>query len=184
MLPETPIISHPEGMSLKQHITSGTIASVAWAIWLFLWLPVLTGIFWLIGLHVTYKSIILAPNKSSLLLILVLVLVCNIVVSAWSSYNYVRFFKKSRRRVANAVTHEEVGRFFGVTDAATLKLLANERRLNLYFNDAGGLVRAEALKTKKPRKPRKTEAPTKIKAPRKTKASKKTEKELEASISS
>jgi poly-beta-1,6-N-acetyl-D-glucosamine biosynthesis protein PgaD len=101
--------------------------------------------FWMIGLHVTYTAIIRAPNKSSLLFILLLVLVCNIVVSSWASYNYIRFFGKSRRRAAGAVSHETVGRFFGVIDTATLTMLLHERRLNLYFNDAGGLVRAEAV---------------------------------------
>jgi biofilm PGA synthesis protein PgaD len=156
MLPERPIISRPERQSLGQQITSGTIASIAWAIWLAIWAPFLSVVFWLLGFHITYTSIIRAPNKSSLLFILLLVLVCNIVVSSWASYNYIRFLGKSKRRGSDPVPHKEVGRFFAVTDAATLKLLLRERRINLYFDDAGGLVRAESLKTKQARKTKPT----------------------------
>jgi poly-beta-1,6-N-acetyl-D-glucosamine biosynthesis protein PgaD len=148
MRAERPIVSHPERQSLTQHLTSGTLATIAWAVWLFLWLPTLSAIFWMIGLGVTYKSIVRAPNKSSLLFLLLLVLACNLVSSSWASYNYIRFFGKLRRRGSSAVSHETVGRYFGVTDTATLTLILRERRLNLYFNDAGGLVRAEAVETK------------------------------------
>lgn len=153
MRAERPIVSHPERQSLAQQFTSGTIASIAWAIWLSLWLPTLSAIFWMIGLHVTYKSIIRAPNKGSLLIILLLVLMCNTIVSCWASYNYIRFFGKSRRRGSGAVSHEAVGRFFGVTDPETLALLLRERRINLYFGDAGSLDRAEAFLTEDNEKP-------------------------------
>ena len=153
MRAERPIVSSPERQSLAQRLTSGSIASIAWAIWVSLWLPVLSAIFWMIGLHITYKSIIRAPNKSSLLIILLLVLMCNFIVSSWASYNYLRFFGKSRRRGSGVVSHEAIGKFFGLTDPATLTLLLRERRINLYFSDAAGLVRAEVFVTEDNEKP-------------------------------
>jgi biofilm PGA synthesis protein PgaD len=148
MRAERPIVSHPERQSLTQRLTSGTLASIGWAAWLCLWLPTLSAIFWMVGLGVAYKSIIRAPKQSSLLFLLLLVLVCNLALSSWASYNYIRFLGKSRRRGSGAVPHDTVGRYFGVTDPATLTLILRERRLNLYFDDDGGLVRAEAVETK------------------------------------
>jgi biofilm PGA synthesis protein PgaD len=153
MRAERPIVSHPERQSLAQAFTSGSIASIAWALWIFLWLPALSAMFWMLGLHITYTSIVRAPNQSSLLILLLLVLMCNIVVSSWASYNYIRFVGKSRRRGSGAVTHEEVGKFFGVTDPETLSLFLRERRLNLCFGDAAVLVRAEAFVDEENEKP-------------------------------
>lgn len=119
MRAERPIISNPQRQSLAQHLTSRSIATIAWGLWIYLWLPVLSAAFWLLGLHITYKSIVRAPNQSSLFILLVLVLMCNIVVSSWASYNYIRFVNKSRRRSSGAVSHEAVGMFFGVTDPET-----------------------------------------------------------------
>jgi len=95
----------------------------------------------------TYAYIVRAPDKSSLLLIGLIVLACNVVVSSWSSYNYIRFVGKTRRRGATAVTHEAVGKFFGITDPATISLLSKERRLNLHFDAGGSLVNVEVLRS-------------------------------------
>jgi poly-beta-1,6-N-acetyl-D-glucosamine biosynthesis protein PgaD len=97
------------------------------------------------GIHLTYTYIVRAPSQTSWLLILVIMMSCNVIVSSWSIYNWVRFVGKKRRRGAAPVTHEAVGKVFGVTDPATLSMLLHERRLNLYFDNAGVLIRVEAL---------------------------------------
>jgi biofilm PGA synthesis protein PgaD len=145
MRAERPIVSYPERQSWKQRLTSRTIGGFAWAIWLFLWLPVLSTILWILGLRTAYIHIVRAPDERSLLLIFAIMLICNVIVSGWSSYNYLRFVGSTKRRGTDVVPHEEIGKLFGVTDPATLSLLLHERRLNLYFNDAGALVRVDAL---------------------------------------
>jgi biofilm PGA synthesis protein PgaD len=152
MRAERPIVAHPERQTLAQRITSGSIASVAWGLWLFLWLPALSALLWMLGVHITYKSIVRAPNQSSLLIVLLLVFTCNMIVSSWASYNYIRFVGKTRRRSSGVVSHEAVGNFFGVTDPETLTLLLNERRINLYFDNAAGLSHAEAFATEESEK--------------------------------
>jgi biofilm PGA synthesis protein PgaD len=147
MRAERPIVASPEKQSLTQHLTSGTLGGVAWAIWIHLWMPIVSVLLWLAGLRVTYVYVVQAPNKSSLLLILVLVLVCNIIVSSWASYNYLRFVGKTRRRGSSVVSHEEVGQSFGVTDSATLSLLLNERSLHLHFDATGRLIDVVPAKT-------------------------------------
>jgi biofilm PGA synthesis protein PgaD len=146
MRAERPIISHPEKQSWKQRLTSSTLTGIAWALWLYLWLPALSALLGIAGVRMTYVYVVRAPNKSSLLLIGFIVLTCNIVVSTWSSYNYIRFVGKTRRRAAKTVPHEAVGKYFGITDPATLALLLQERRLNLHFDKGGVLVNVEALR--------------------------------------
>jgi biofilm PGA synthesis protein PgaD len=162
MRAERPIISHPERQSLSQRFTTGTLTSIAWALWLYLWLPALSALLWIIGIHLTYLYIVRAPNESSLVLIFLIILGCSVIVSSWSSYNYIRFVGRTRRRGAAPVSHEAVGRLFGVSDPAMLSLLLTERRISLHFDEGGVLVRAEALergnKTKSPKEKGKARA--------------------------
>ncbi|MFZ0747485.1 MAG: poly-beta-1,6-N-acetyl-D-glucosamine biosynthesis protein PgaD [Terracidiphilus sp.] len=145
MRAERPILSHPERQSPAQRLTSRALAGVAWATWLYLWLPVLSAILWILGLRTAYIYIVRAPNETSLLLIFAIMLICNVIVSSWSSYNYLRFVGNTMRRGTDVVPHERVGKAFGITDPATLSLLLHERRLNLHFNEVGVLVRVDAL---------------------------------------
>ena len=145
MRAERPILSYPDRQTLAQRITSGSIASIALGLWTLLWLPVISALLWMLGVHITYRSILRAPNKSSLLIVLSLVFMCNMIVSSWASYNYIRFYGKTRRRGSGVISHEAVGTFFGVNDPETLTLLLTERRINLYFDNAAGLSHAEAF---------------------------------------
>src|SRR5580658_316035 len=123
MRAERPIIVRPERQSWEQRLTSRTLSGMAWGIWLILWMPVTSSLLWVFGARVTYVHIIRAPDERSLLLIFLIMFVCNMIVSSWSSYNYIRFAKKARRRSAALVTHEQVGKLFGITDPETLSLL-------------------------------------------------------------
>jgi len=147
MRAERPIISRPEKQSWQQRITSRTLSGMAWRIWLIIWMPAVSTLLWIFGTRVTYVHIIRAPDERSLLLIFLIMFVCNMIVSGWSSYNYIRFAKKARRRGAAVVTHEAVGKLFGVTDPETLSLLLNSRILGLSFNEAGVLVGVDAVET-------------------------------------
>jgi len=143
MRAEAPIISRPEKQSRLQKLVSLVITILAWLLWAYLWLPTLSVISAVFGMPINQILVVRRPDETSLLLIFLIMLVCNVAVSAWSSYNYVRFAKRSRRRRPNSAPHEEVGKFFGVSDPATLLLLSQGRRLSLYFDDAGRLVKVD-----------------------------------------
>ncbi|MGB6134358.1 MAG: poly-beta-1,6-N-acetyl-D-glucosamine biosynthesis protein PgaD [Acidobacteriaceae bacterium] len=144
MRAERPIIVRPDKQSWEQRITSRTLSGIAWGVWLMLWMPVLTAVLWIFGTRVTYIYIIRAPDETSLLLIFLIMFICNMIVSGWSSYNYIRFARKTRRHATVPVSHEKVGELFGVTDPETLSLLLYSRILGLNFNEAGVLVRVDA----------------------------------------
>jgi poly-beta-1,6-N-acetyl-D-glucosamine biosynthesis protein PgaD len=145
MRAERPIISHPERQSSTQKIVSIVITILAWALWGYLWLPTLAVISSVFGFRLNYLFVVRKPDESSLILIFLLMFACNTIVSSWSSYNYIRFAKRSRRRHPKFVAHHDVGKSFGAHDAATQSLLLRERRLALHFDDAGTLVTVEVL---------------------------------------
>lgn len=147
MRAEGPIISHPEWQSKTQRLTSGTLTIIAWAIWIYLWLPIMTACLWIAGIHLTFVQLLRRPTLNSLLFVSLIVLLCSIVVAAWASYNYIRFARKSRRLKAETIHYEAIGEAFAVHDSETLCSLLQERRMNLYFDNVGALIRVEVLDT-------------------------------------
>jgi poly-beta-1,6-N-acetyl-D-glucosamine biosynthesis protein PgaD len=147
MRAEGPIISHPEWQSKTQRLTSGTLTIVAWAIWIYFWLPIMTACLWIAGIHVTFFQLFRRPTLNSLLFIGLMVLLCSVVVASWASYNHMRFARKSRRLKAETIHYEAIGEAFQVRDPETLFSLLQERRMNLYFDNAGTLIQVEVLET-------------------------------------
>lgn len=150
MRAEGPIISHPEWQSKSQRLTSGTLTIIAWAIWIYLWLPIMTACLWIAGIHLTFVQFLRRPTLNSLLFIGLMVLLCSLVVAGWASYNYMRFARKSRRLKAETIHYEAIGKAFGVHDSETLCVLLQERRMNLHFDNVGALIRVEVLETDDP----------------------------------
>jgi biofilm PGA synthesis protein PgaD len=143
MRAERPIIFHPEKLSWMQNTASVLITIFAWSLWAYLWLPTLSVAAAVFGMPINQILVVRKSDETSLLLIFVIMLICNVAVSAWSSYNYVRFAKRSRRQTMDSASHEEVGKALGVTDPAMLSLLLRGRQLSLYFDDAGVLSKVE-----------------------------------------
>ena len=145
IIAERPIIYHPEWQSTTQRLTSGTLTVIAWTIWMYLWIPFISAVLWVVGIHLVYTQLIQSLSMRSVWFIMLIALMCSIIVASWASYNYMRFAQKTRRRRVEVVPHEIIGKAFGVSDAATLCLLLQERRIELCFDEDGVLVVAEPL---------------------------------------
>jgi poly-beta-1,6-N-acetyl-D-glucosamine biosynthesis protein PgaD len=143
MRAERPIISHPEKQSWLQQTASVVITILAWLLWGYLWLPTLSVVSAVFGMPINQILVVRRSDETSLLLIFVIMFLTNLAVSAWSSYNYVRFAKRSRRFSLSSTSHEDVGKAFGVSDPATLSMMLQGRQLSLYFDDAGFLCNVE-----------------------------------------
>jgi biofilm PGA synthesis protein PgaD len=145
MRAERPIISRPEAQSIIQRLTSGTLTILAWAVWIYLCFPLITVGAWLLGVHFTYGQLTAGPPINTVLFVILIAFLCSIIVASWASYNYIRFGKRSRRMSQKPISHSAIGKAFGVHDPETLSLLSQERRMNLYFDQTGLLIRVEAL---------------------------------------
>lgn len=140
MRADAPIISHPEKLSWPQHLTSVAITILAWSLWAYLWLPTLAVVTAVFGMPINQILVVRKPDETSLLLIFLDMLACNFALSSWSTYNYIRYAKGSRRQRSASTSREDVGMAFGVSDPSTLSLLLKGRRLRLHFDDTGFLV--------------------------------------------
>ncbi len=107
MTEQPPIINQPELQSSRMRIAYATLTALLWALWLYLWIPLLTMIAWGMGLRVFFIEMLLPENLDylrellSYLQILVGIL---LVILAWSHYNLRRYGDLQRRKGAQPLT--------------------------------------------------------------------------------
>jgi biofilm PGA synthesis protein PgaD len=119
---EIQIIDNPKLKGFLQTLTEWTFTAVMWGLWVYLFLPVLNMVLWLLGIHYFYVEVI---EKGGYLLLLTLLrdtgaslVAIFVVLRAWGYYNYVRFGKRSRRKAVSETTVEELAGFLQLpTDA-------------------------------------------------------------------
>jgi biofilm PGA synthesis protein PgaD len=138
------IISHPERQSDTQHALFGALTVSIWVLWIYLWLPLITGILWIVGIRWAYVQVFKGSRGVSLWVIVWILGAVIVAVAYWSSYNNIRYAGRTQRRHAKAVSKTMIGQKFGVTGDALYRLM-HERRLNLYFNDREELIRVDAF---------------------------------------
>jgi poly-beta-1,6-N-acetyl-D-glucosamine biosynthesis protein PgaD len=138
------IISRPERQSGTQHALFGALTVSIWVLWIYLWLPLITGILWIVGIRWAYLQVFKGSRGISLWIIVRILSAVIAVVAYWSIYNNIRYSRRTQRRHAKAVSKKMIGQKFGVT-GDVLTTLMHERRLNLYFNDREELIRVDAL---------------------------------------
>jgi biofilm PGA synthesis protein PgaD len=142
--PSDLIICHPERQSGPQHAVFRVLTVTVWAVWFYLWLPLITAVLWLVGIRWAYIQVFRGARGVSLGLILWILLSVTVVVAYWSGYNRLRYARRTRRRHAQPLSKATIGDKFGITGTA-LSLLMNERCLDLYFDASGQLIRVVAL---------------------------------------
>ena len=138
------IISRPERQSESQRVIFGALTVIVWALWLYLWLPLITSILWIVGIRWGYIQVFKGIRGVSLWIIPWVLLSVIVIVASWSMYNDLRYASKTQRRRAQPLSKTAIGTRFGIT-GPMLSLLLHERRLSLYFDDAGQLIRVDAL---------------------------------------
>jgi len=138
------IISHPERQSRAQRAIFGLLTLTVWALWFYLWLPLITAVLWVIGIRWAYIQVFKGVRGVSLWVVLWILLATIAVVAYWSSYNNIRYARKTRRRHAQPLYKAAIGERFGITNP-TLSLLLRERHLNLYFSASEQLIHVDAL---------------------------------------
>jgi biofilm PGA synthesis protein PgaD len=138
------IISHPERQSGAQHTMFSALTLSVWVLWLYLWLPLITTILWMVGIRWAYIQVFRGSRGVSLWVIVWILIATAVILGCWSSYNRLRFAKKTQRRQVQALAKSSIGVSFGIS-GATLSVLLRGRRLNLYFDDAEQLIRVTAV---------------------------------------
>lgn len=124
-----PIINLPERQRRVHRDLSRAFTALAWAAYLYLWLPLLTLAAWGLGMHTAYERIYRNKHVVEPFLLLALPLIaiaCAAVLLGWAEYNRARFGGPERRRPMPPIGDGEVAHGLGA-DAATAANLRGNR---------------------------------------------------------
>jgi biofilm PGA synthesis protein PgaD len=99
---EIEIIDKPNLKNFLRNITELSFTSLMWGFWLYLFLPLLNILIWLLGIRYFYVEVIKLAGYKELLNLLVktgwVILAVFLVLRLWGYYNYRRFAKRERRK--------------------------------------------------------------------------------------
>jgi len=140
------IINRPELQSTGQRVIYPVITFIFWILWIYIWLPLLSLIAWGFGVQLFYDEMILENGAEVFFKLAgnyaMIIILMTAVLLSWAQYNWVRFRKKERRRVAKTLSPEEVAEYFQVN---TEELMAwhDAKRVVVKHNERGDVERVE-----------------------------------------
>jgi len=132
------IIEYPELQSPAQKTLSSVITTVAWTLWCYLWLPLLSLMLWGVGIQLMVVEVFL-PDRTEdlreLLRLIGYVIFTAVAVLVWSQYNLRRYGRRNRRSRIPDVDKTTLARYYEISPKM-LENLRNQRLLTLdYCND-------------------------------------------------
>jgi len=141
------IIDRPGLQTGRQRLLFGSMTVLFWALWIYLWLPVLALFGWVLGLKIAYYEMILKNGYTGLLHLLGLYLTIIICLGGslliWAYYNLLRFRGVERRKLVPVASGAVASERYGIT----LAQLGDWRRSNrvVLRHDAAGHLLGEVL---------------------------------------
>lgn len=124
-------ISHPGRRPPAARRTLYGLATFAiWAVYLYLWLPLLTLLFWFLGLRSAYVELYLSQHRidpALLGLLPLIALICGMALIGWAEYNRRRFGKLDRREPHTDVPDHEIALALGADPDLAARLRSSKR---------------------------------------------------------
>lgn len=139
ILPE--YIDRPDLQQNAQRGVLGVINLLGWLIWLYLLLPLVSVLAWVFGYYRFDQYILNDPQPDlikQLWFLAILVVVMNLVLLLWASYNWWRFRSNDRRQHVKNVNKEQIAHFYELNEKAYD--LAQRQQISTFFYDDVGKI--------------------------------------------
>lgn len=117
------------------------LMALGWTLWMWLFMPLLTLIFWWFEVTVFYTQVVEQTQPLTSISVLKLMVCIGIFISilfVWASYNWVRFHGEDRRKAPNSVTADDLAQSFQLQSADIVKL-RQAKNITLHYSDEGQL---------------------------------------------
>lgn len=125
-MPEIEIRDNPKLKSFLRNVGEWSFTTLMWALWLYLFLPLLNVILWLLGVRFFYVEVFEKAGYVQLLTLLNKmgwgVLVLFAILRFWGYYNYIKFGRKDRRKSRSSTTVEQLSKSFNLPPEKILEL--------------------------------------------------------------
>ncbi len=132
-----PLIVRPDRQTRRQRWGFRLFTVLAWALWIYLWLPLVTLVAWLIGFDLARTAI---PGETELEYLRTLrdygLWIASLATAfmLWSAYNLRRFRGKERRKQVGLVKPEDVAADLPISTEAVRGIM-NSRKVTVHFNE-------------------------------------------------
>ncbi len=139
------IIYRPDLQPRGQKTLFGAITMGAWAVWVYLFLPLLSLLAWAMGFDIFGRYMLQAEGPGYLITLTgyaVVVAIAALIILGWSRYQYWRFAGRDRRQSSSRVTDSMTCERFHISPA-DLKRIHDSRVVVLYLDEQGWVEKAE-----------------------------------------
>lgn len=122
---EEKLIHRPAAVDLGRRTMFGLMTFLAWSLYLYLWLPLLTFLLWLLGGKTAYLRLFEEPPTLDYRVMLHLLLVASVtglLLMGWAEYNRIRFRGVERRSAPPPVGIADVAVALRASEAMALAL--------------------------------------------------------------
>jgi biofilm PGA synthesis protein PgaD len=139
-MPKIIIEDKPELLGKARARIELVFTTLMWALWIYLFIPMLTIVLWFAGLHYIYHTVVepavLTHVKEMLMRLGLFILIVFIVLRGWGYYNYYAFGKLNRRKNSKPIGPAELAEHFGLPEQR-VRLMQNEKEIVLSKTDDG-----------------------------------------------
>lgn len=120
------IIDNPELKTVLRNMGEWSFTTFMWALWIYLFLPLINIILWIFGGHRFYLTVVEEARYRDVIAMFQnmggFVLIVFLVLRGWGYYNYHRFGKRERRKASNPASAKQMGQFFHLTEDEVVAL--------------------------------------------------------------
>ena len=142
------IIERPELQSMTQRYGWKSVTFLFWMFYLYLWVPLITLMVWLIGVKLFNINMIELKGYKSLVDNLGLysgtILIISIILIGWAEVNRMRFKNKVRRLDNDDLSIGEVAKKYNL-EVSNLSLLRQKKSIMVNFTDKGAISEISEL---------------------------------------
>lgn len=125
-MPEIEIRDNPKLKSFLRNVGEWSFTTLMWALWLYLFLPLLNVILWFLGIRFFYVEVFEKAGYVQLLNLLNKIgwgiLAVFAILRFWGYYNYLRFGRKDRRKSTSSTTVGQLSESFNLPPEKILEL--------------------------------------------------------------
>jgi poly-beta-1,6-N-acetyl-D-glucosamine biosynthesis protein PgaD len=140
------IIDRPDLQARHRRVLYSTATMAAWALWMYLWLPLVTLVAWWLGATQFVGEIVVPETRTMLrvgVMYFAIVLCVAAVLVGWSRYNLRRYGSRGRRQAPPVTPDAAIAAYFRVSDE-DLRIGRGARTLVIHHTDAGEVERMDA----------------------------------------
>lgn len=134
------IIERPELQSMSQRYGWKTVTFLFWMFYIYLWVPLITLVVWLVGVKLFHINMIEFKGYESLVdklgLYSIIILIISIILIGWAEVNRMRFKNKLRRLDNDELSVSEVAKKYDLEESH-LTQLRQKKSIIVQFSDKG-----------------------------------------------